>query len=150
MPAIDPRRGDDVVTNADNKCPERNATCRVLIVDDHHDAADSLAMLLKLWGHEVQVAYDGPSALTIAQEYKPEVVLLDLALPKMSGYEVARRLREEVGLVDALFVALTGYGQEKDRRRTEEAGFCEHLVKPVDPRELETLLEGFCRTVRAG
>jgi CheY-like chemotaxis protein len=137
------------MTNGDKEVAGAHP-CRVLAVDDNRDSADSMAMLLRLWGHEVQVAYDGPSALTLAQEHKPEVVLLDLGLPKMTGYEVARRLREELGLTGAMFVALTGYGQEKDRRLTEEAGFCEHLVKPVEPAALEGLLHHLCRKARAG
>jgi signal transduction histidine kinase len=113
---------------------------RVLVVDDNRDAADSLALLLKLMGHEVRTAYDGPAALQEARAWRPEVVLLDIGLPGMTGYEVARRLREERPPEELLLVALTGYGQEEDRRRSQEAGLDLHFVKPVDPNALRDLL----------
>jgi signal transduction histidine kinase len=113
---------------------------RVLVVDDNRDGAESLAMLLRLWGHEVRVAYDGPSALRLAEAERPEVVLLDIGLPGMDGYQVARRLRERSGGARQLLVALTGYGQGEDRRRSQQAGFDHHLVKPLDPDELQRLL----------
>ncbi len=112
---------------------------RALVVDDNADAAESLAVLLRSAGHEVRTAYDGPSALAAARDLRPEVVLLDLGLPGMDGCEVARRLRQLEGLQGALLVALTGYGSEEDRRRSKEAGFDRHLVKPVDPAELREL-----------
>jgi CheY-like chemotaxis protein len=112
---------------------------RVLIVDDNLDAADSLGMLLRVTGHEVQLAHDGPSALTAASSFRPEVVLLDIGLPGMDGYEVARRLRRQEGSEKALLVALTGYGQAEDFRRSQEAGFDQHLVKPADPEMLTAL-----------
>ncbi|HJT78286.1 MAG TPA: response regulator [Gemmataceae bacterium] len=118
--------------------------CRVLVVDDNRDAADSLALLLPLWGHAVRVAYDGPAALEAVRAYRPEVVLLDLGLPGMTGYEVAGRLRREPGLEKVVLVAVSGYGQEADRRRTRGAGFRDHLVKPVDPGDLRQLLAGLC------
>ena len=113
---------------------------RVLVVDDHPDVADSLALLLRLDGHEVRVAGDGATALGVAAEFQPEVVFLDLGMPGMNGYETARRLREEVGLGGAAVVALTGWGTEADRRRTLDAGFAYHLVKPPDPAEVAALL----------
>jgi CheY-like chemotaxis protein len=112
-----------------------------LVVDDNVDGAESLATLLKLLGHEVHVAHDGPAALLATADVRPEVVFLDIGLPGMDGYEVARRLRRP-GRSEALLVALTGYGQEEDRRRSREAGFDHHLVKPVDPAVLEDLLAG--------
>jgi CheY-like chemotaxis protein len=112
---------------------------RVLVVDDNEDAAESLAMLLKTWGHEVRVAHDGPNALETAKQYRPDAVLLDLRLPGMDGYHVARRLRED-GLLDARIVAVTGYDDETDRRRYREAGFNLFLTKPVDPNALRELL----------
>src|SRR5262245_26391273 len=116
---------------------------RILVVEDNVDAADSLAMLLRLLGNDVRTAHDGPAALAAARAYRPDVVLLDLGLPRMSGYEVCRRLREEHFANGPLVVALTGYGQDEDRRRTREAGFDRHLVKPVNPEELrEVLAEG--------
>jgi CheY-like chemotaxis protein len=97
-------------------------------------------MILRASGHQVRTAYDGPTALRAAAEFQPDVVLLDIGLPQMDGYEVARRLRGEVGLKDARLVALTGYGQEEDRRRAQEAGFDEHLTKPTDLTVLQNLL----------
>ncbi len=113
---------------------------RVLVVDDNQDVADSLALVLRLGGHDVRVAHDGPAALEAAHAYRPEVVLLDIGLPGMTGYEVARRLRQEPPAGLALLIALTGYGQEEDRRRSSEAGFDVHLTKPVDPADLKELL----------
>jgi len=112
----------------------------VLVVEDCHDSALSLAMLLQLWGHEAHAAYDGPAALRMACELRPDVVLLDLGLPGMSGWEVAARLRKQAGLEEALLVATTGYGREEDRRRSREAGCDCHLLKPVDLDELAHLL----------
>jgi CheY-like chemotaxis protein len=109
-------------------------------VDDNVDAAESLALLLRLAGHEVRVVHDGPAALETAQAYHPDAVLLDIGLPGMSGYEVAERLRAEPGGA-ALLVALTGYGRQEDRRRSQAAGFDVHLTKPVAPEELERVLE---------
>ena len=113
---------------------------RVLVVDDNADAAATLAELLVLWGHEVRVVHDGPLALEEASRYQPEVVLLDIGLPRMDGYEVARRLGEQVGRQGLRLVAVTGYGQEEDRRKAQAAGFDDHLVKPVDPDALRQLL----------
>jgi PAS domain S-box-containing protein len=114
---------------------------RILIVDDNVDAADSLAMLLGLSGHQVRTAYGGPAALEAVGGYRPEVVLLDIGLPGMDGYEVARQLRRGSAGSGVTLVALTGYGQEDDRRKTHDAGFDHHLVKPVDPDELTRLLD---------
>jgi CheY-like chemotaxis protein len=111
---------------------------RVLVVDDNRDAADTLAEALAALGHETRCAYDGLQAIEIAQRFDPEVVLLDLGLPVLDGYEVARRLRED-GTRGRL-VALTGYGQDSDRRRSTEAGFERHLVKPIRIDELGDVL----------
>jgi PAS domain S-box-containing protein len=113
---------------------------RILVVDDNIDAADSLAILLSCSGAEVRVAYDGPSALTAAHDFRPEVVFLDIGLPGMSGYEVARCLRTDSGFRPTLLIALTGYGQESDRRRAQDAGFDAHLVKPTDLDAVRALL----------
>lgn len=113
---------------------------RLLIVDDNQDAANSLAMLLKLQGHEVRVAHNGPAALEITKGYTPDVVFLDIGMPGMDGYEVARRLRQQAGLENVVLAALTGWGQKEDRRRTSEAGFDHHLVKPPEPKAVEKLL----------
>jgi signal transduction histidine kinase len=113
---------------------------RVLAVDDNADAVESLAVLLGMQGHQVRTAHDGPDALEQAEAFRPEVVILDVGLPRMDGYEVARRLREREGMRGVLLVALTGYGREEDRRRSLEAGFDRHLVKPVDPDVLRDVL----------
>src|SRR5262245_3016350 len=114
---------------------------RIMIVDDNTDGARSLALLLRKEGHQIEVAHDGPAALDAAGRFRPEVVLLDIGLPKgMDGYEVARRLRQLPGLKDVMLVALTGFGQEEDRQRSSEAGFQFHLVKPLDPALLRDLL----------
>jgi signal transduction histidine kinase len=119
------------------------APCRrVLVVDDNADAAESLALLLRLRGHDVHLAPDGPAALALAGQCAPDVVLLDLGLPGMDGHEVGRRLRLQPGLDKALVVALTGSGTEDDRRLSREAGFDHHVVKPIDPEELDRLLAG--------
>ncbi len=113
--------------------------CRVLIVDDNTDGARSLSMVLELRGHKVRTCYDGASGLTEAEAFEPEIVLLDIGLPGMDGFEVARRLRAQPRLPQPLLVALTGYGQAEDVRRSREAGFDHHLVKPADPEALTAL-----------
>ncbi len=113
---------------------------RILVVDDNLDAAESLATLLEFAGHEVRIAHDGPAALEAARQFLPDVVLLDIGMPGMSGYQVARKLREEPALRHILLVAQTGWGQEDDRRRAQEAGFDYYLVKPIVPRELQELI----------
>jgi CheY-like chemotaxis protein len=106
---------------------------RILIVDDYEDAAASLAEFLTDCGHTVRTAPDGPSAIDAARIFSPTVCLVDIDLPVMDGYEVAKRLRQTKGLPGNLrMIALTGYGQESDRRRSQEAGFEGHLVKPID------------------
>ena len=115
---------------------------RVLIVDDNEDSAQLLSMLLTAQGHVVHTADDGPAALDAARDFRPDVVLLDIGLPLMDGYEVASRLRGEYGRDGLLLIAVTGYGQDGDRRRAEEAGFDHHLVKPVDRVMLDALLNG--------
>ncbi len=118
----------------------QSRSLRVLVVEDNLDAAESLATLLRLWDHDVEVANDGFSALEAARAQRPEVVLLDIGLPGLDGFQVARKLREEVGLEDTLLVAMTGYGQPEDRRRSREAGIHHHFVKPVEPLVLRNLL----------
>jgi len=113
---------------------------RVLVVDDNVDAANSIAFLLKDAGHEVHVAHDGHKAIQIARSTRPEFVFLDLGLPGIDGFEVARALRREPELQAARIIAITGYAQESDRRRAQEAGIDQHLVKPVDPAFIESLL----------
>lgn len=113
---------------------------RLLVVDDNHDAAISLSMLLRLQGHEVRVAHNGLSALEVAASFRPDLIFLDLGMPGMDGYEVARRIRQIPGLETTILAALTGWGQQEDRRRTKEAGFDHHLVKPPEPQAVESLL----------
>ena len=113
---------------------------RILVVDDNVDGAESLAMLLKLSGHEVITVHNGPAALEAARAVQPEIVLLDIGLPGMNGYEVARRLRQQPEMEKVLLVAVTGYGQEEDRRRSKNAGFDRHLVKPLTLDDLDKLL----------
>jgi signal transduction histidine kinase/ActR/RegA family two-component response regulator len=113
---------------------------RVLIVDDNRDAASSLAMLLEIAGCVVSVAFDGPQALDSFESFRPEIVLLDIGMPGMDGYEVAQCLRQKTRGKDVLLVALTGWGQSEDKRRAAEAGFDDHFTKPVDPKLLATLL----------
>src|SRR5215470_5779996 len=119
--------------------PERRAV-RVLVVDDYPDNGESMAVLLRLYGHEVEVALGGPAALRTAQAQQPDAVLLDISMPGMDGYVVARRLRAMFRDKPLLLVAITAHGFEEDRRRCEEAGFDRHLVKPADPLEVEHLL----------
>ena len=114
---------------------------RILVVDDNEDAAETLSMLLTLFGHEVRTAYDGPAALGVAQAWVPEVAFLDIGLPNgMSGYDVARRMRADGRLSGVRLIALSGFGQEEDRRKGREAGFHHHLTKPADPDAIEGLL----------
>lgn len=127
------------VSMADSEKPTA-ARQKILVVDDNHDAASSLAMLLRVLGNDVQTANDGPTALQIIESFAPSVVLLDLGMPVMSGYEVAQRLRELPQARNITLVALTGWGQEEDRQRTQEAGFDQHLVKPVNLDALQVLL----------
>src|SRR5581483_6993878 len=121
-PAPAPRTGDDAMDSL-----------RVLVFDDNSDAADSLSLLLRLWGHEPRVAHDGPEAMAAAVGLEPDVALLDIGLPQMDGFELGRRLRELPGLGDLPLVAMTGYADANARRRSEEARFLAHLVKPTDP-----------------
>ena len=115
---------------------------RILVVDDHQDSTDSLALFLRLRGHEVRTANDGPSALDEIERYHPDVVFLDLGLPGMSGYDVARRVRMMSDPGSLRLVAVTGYGTDADRQKTRDAGFDVHLAKPVDPRAVDALLAG--------
>jgi CheY-like chemotaxis protein len=118
-----------------------NATTRrILVVDDNRDAADSMAILLRLAGHEVKTAYDGQTALALARLHLPEVVICDISMPDMCGFELARHLRQELGLRDALLVALSGYAQEEDQHRSQKAGFNAYLAKPVRLDKLKELL----------
>jgi len=113
---------------------------RILLADDNRDALDSLATLLECDGHEVYTAADGAAALALAAECRPDVMLLDIGMPKLDGYEVARRVRAQPWGNATVLIALTGWGQDEDRRRSREVGFNSHLVKPLDPAMLSSLL----------
>ena len=123
MPATDPSR-----------------RTRVVIVEDNHEAADSLRLLLGLRGYEARVAYTGPEGVRLAQDWPPEVVLCDIGLPGLDGYGVATALRQHPATAQARLIAVTAYGSEAARRRSQEVGFERHLVKPVDPGELLEVL----------
>jgi CheY-like chemotaxis protein len=140
LPALDRQTCEKEA--ADESATESTAHHRILIVDDNEDGAQSLAMLLELQGNEVRTAYDGPQALQAITLFHPDVVLLDIGLPTLNGYDTARRMRTHPEMRNALIIALTGWGQEEDRRRSREAGFDHHLVKPVDLGTLEGLLAG--------
>jgi CheY-like chemotaxis protein len=114
-------------------------TFRILVVDDNKDAANGLAKLLRIAGHEVKAAYDGLEALGAAAMFQPDIVVLDIGLPKLNGYEVAHRIRAERGN-DVVLIAVTGWGQETDRRRSKEAGFDYHVTKPVEFAALKKML----------
>jgi signal transduction histidine kinase/DNA-binding response OmpR family regulator len=123
---------------------------RTLVVDDNVDAAATLAMLLRLWGHEVLTVHDGKAALDAVLSFAPQVVLLDIGLPGLDGYEVARRLRELPETENAMLVAVSGYGRDEDRQRAHEAGFDHHLTKPVDFAALSAVLSHTASQVAAG
>jgi PAS domain S-box-containing protein len=130
----------DTKEHHEQRASARPTGHRLLVVDDNRDAAESLAMLLRLQGHEVRIVSDGPSALEVAKNYPPELIFLDIGMPGMDGYEVARRLRQQPGLESVRLAALTGWGQPEDRRRSKAAGFDYHLVKPPELKDLDDLL----------
>lgn len=136
---VDPpaRQAQPAREDGDHVAPARH---RILVVDDNKDAADSLAMLLALQGSEVRTAYDGLEAVEAAAAFEPDVILSDIGMPRMDGYEAAQQIRQQCRGRKVVLVAMTGWGQEEDRRRSIEAGFDLHLVKPVDLAELERLL----------
>jgi CheY-like chemotaxis protein len=115
---------------------------RVLVADDNEDSAETMAMLLEALGHEVKIAHDGLQAVEQTEAFRPEVVLLDIGMPRVDGYEAARRIRAQAWGRSIVLVALTGWGQDEDRRRSEEAGFDRHLIKPVDIEALQQVLAG--------
>ena len=123
--------------DTEDSAPKR----RLLVVDDNRDAAESMSMLLQMWGHDVVFAYDGPTALETAERWQPEAVFLDIGLPGMDGYEVAARMRALPHAKGAVLIAITGYGQDDDRLRSRRAGIDHHLVKPVAPDALRSLID---------
>jgi CheY-like chemotaxis protein len=140
LPALDAPPEAEVVTNSPVESQSPSTSLRVLVVDDNTDAADSLAFLLKHGDHDVRTANDGRQAVALALEFRPQAVVLDLGLPELDGYEVARRLRRSEATRGALLVALSGYGQQEHRRRSSEAGFDYHFVKPLDFSALQRIL----------
>jgi CheY-like chemotaxis protein len=117
-----------------------DSAARIFIIDDNADGADSLAMLLELEGHATRAAHSAQQALAEIESFKPDVVLMDIGLPQMDGYELHKRLRELPSLTSTRFVAVTGFGQKEDRARTRTEGFDEHLVKPVSVEDLSQVL----------
>jgi PAS domain S-box-containing protein len=134
-------REETVAPSSTDAAPQVGSR-RVLVADDNRDAADTLGLLLELYGHEVRIAHSGNAALEVAHSFRPDVALLDIAMPDLSGYEVARTLRGNGHCPDIMLIALTGYGQDGDKERAQEAGFDHHLTKPVDPSKLEALISG--------
>ena len=126
-------RGEGIPTNG-------KPTLRILVVDDLADAADSLALLLRILGHEVCTAYNGPAALVAAEQFHPQVVLLDIGLPALDGYQVAKRLRQMPMLQRPCLIAVSGYGQQADVDYAHQSGFDQHLLKPVTTERLTMLL----------
>jgi len=129
---------DAVIANAKNP-PRAAVQKRILVVDDNPDAAEVLAATLRIMGHEVFVAHDGRAALAVLSKARPDIALLDITMPGMSGYELARHIRSQAGPAVRI-VALSGFGLDEDRARAFEAGFDQHMVKPVDPAFLKSLL----------
>jgi PAS domain S-box-containing protein len=143
LPLLRQEQGEQAAAIEQDQKPTNESIRRVLVVDDNRDSAESLAMLLRLLGHEVTTALDGPAALSFIDQHRPEILLLDIGLPGMNGYEVAKKIRSSAALDHILLIAMTGYGQEKDRHRAMEAGFDDHVVKPV---AVSTLTEIISRT----
>ncbi len=114
---------------------------RILIADDHRDSAESLGILLRRLGHDVRISFDGLEAVAAAEEFRPAIVLLDIGMPRLDGYDAARRIREQQATPRPVLVALTGWGSAEDRRRAEAAGFDAHLVKPVELASLTRLIQ---------
>jgi CheY-like chemotaxis protein len=149
LPLHQSNRSDADEQDRGEKKGKSDPPSRVLVVDDNIDAAEMIAELLQLTGHQPLVAHDGPSALAAAQESVPDVVLLDIGLPGMNGYEVAKQMRAIPRLQRVILIAVTGYGHESDRNKTREAGFDHHLVKPVKPDHLLELIAA-AQAVRMG
>jgi CheY-like chemotaxis protein len=133
----------DLVQNTSNASPTTRATLsrRILIADDNRDSAETLAALLRMEGHEVKSVHDGPVALSVFGELKPDVALLDIGMPGLTGYEVARKMRQSAPRAPLTLIAITGWGQDIDKERAFAAGFDHHLTKPVDPQRLVELLK---------
>lgn len=129
-----------LVGNWIKSLPAGRRSLRVLVADDNRDAADSMSVLVKMWGHEVRQTYDGAAALEMAAAYRPDVLLLDISMPKMDGYQLAQQLRRQTRFTETLLVAITGWADKAHRLLGKEAGFDHFLPKPVEPSILEELL----------
>jgi CheY-like chemotaxis protein len=129
-----------VAENEHRTTPPTSRRRRILVVDDSPDSADALAVLFQMMGHEVFIAFSGREGLALLREQRPDIALLDVGLPDMDGHEVARRAREDAALRGVRLVALTGWAGDEERRRSQDAGFDRHLVKPADREALEALL----------
>ncbi len=140
-----PRQASD-----DGDKAQPTSDLRILVVDDSRDAAESLAMLLKMMGNNIHTAHDGEEAVTAAREFQPNVVLCDIGLPKLNGYEACRQMKAQAWDKNMILIAVTGWGQDDDRRKSEAAGFDHHMVKPVDPQALMKLLAGLNTVKRRG
>jgi CheY-like chemotaxis protein len=150
LPLVEPAAMKPLAPNAIGSSALDLPPSRILVVDDNADAADALAFMLRAAGHEVSTAHDGLQALAIAPEFQPQIVLLDLGMPNLNGYDTAGRIREMPWGQEVALIALTGWGQQKDRDRTMRAGFNAHLVKPVGIDELFGALAGLRSGVRSG
>lgn len=133
---------DNPMANVSKPPVTQTATRRfkILVVDDNHDSALSLAMMLSIMGHDTRTAHDGESAVSTAETFLPDVILLDIGLPKLNGYEVAQRIRDTSWGAAMYLIAVTGWGQDEDRQRSSEVGLNLHMVKPVEPSALEQVL----------
>jgi len=120
---------------------QQNPPRRIVVADDNEDSAQSFAMLLSFSGHEVRIAHDGEQALDAVRDFRPDVAFLDIGMPRLSGYEVAEAVRAEPWGRDVKLIAVTGWGQPDDKVRAQSAGFDQHLVKPIDPTDVDRLLE---------
>ena len=140
IPVVPPAQQSEEPQNGDSV--HSPTCCRILVADDNLDAASSLAMLLGFLGNEVRTVNDGLEAVEAAAEFRPDVALLDIGMPKLNGYDTCRRIREQPWGQNMVLIALTGWGQEEDKRQSQQAGFDHHIVKPVDPAALEKLLTG--------
>ncbi len=138
-------RAEVAAAGAAAAAPRMKDMPRILIVDDNRDAANTLGALLQLIGADARVVYDGATALEALVEFRPSVVLLDLGMPGMDGYEVARRIRAQPQTRDTALIALTGWGEASDRQRSRQAGFQHHLVKPVDANAMQAVLASLPR-----
>lgn len=140
LPIADLRLPIDATKDSEESRIEDRKSLRVLVVDDNVDTVLSFTMLLKASGHDVRAAHDGPTAVQVALDFRPDVVLLDIGLPGLNGYEVAKRIRQAPDFQNVVLVALTGYGQDSDRQSSLQAGFDHHLVKPARLAQLQKIL----------